>query len=96
MKNLKSDVKSSKKEMLELGEKILAMNIENRKDYIKKYEDLVSEIKLNETIKETDALVCPKCGSKLVLRTARKGANSGNQFYGCSAFPKCRFIKNVE
>lgn len=96
LKNLKSDVKSSKKEMLELGEKILAMNIEDRKDYLKKYEDLVSEIKLNKTINESDNLVCPKCGSKLVLRTARKGANSGNQFYGCSAFPKCRFIKNVE
>lgn len=96
LKSLKSDVKSSKKEMLELGEKILAMNIETRKDYIKKYEDLVSEIKSNETINESDNLVCPKCGSKLVLRTAKKGENSGNQFYGCSAFPKCRFIKNVE
>lgn len=96
LKNLKSDVKSSKMEMLELGEKILAMNIETRKDYLKKYEDLVSEIKLNKTINESDNLVCPKCGSKLVLRTARKGANSGNQFYGCSAFPNCRFIKNVD
>ena len=96
LKSLKSDFKSSKKEMLELGEKILAMNIETRKDYIKKYEDLVSEIKINETINESDNLVCPKCGSKLVLRTAKKGENSGNQFYGCSAFPKCRFIKNVE
>jgi len=24
---------------------------------------------------------CPKCGSELVLRTAKKGANAGNQFY---------------
>ncbi len=39
--------------------------------------------------------VCPKCGSALVLRTARKGSNAGNQFYGCSAFPKCRFIQNL-
>ena len=33
---------------------------------------------------------------KLVLRTAKKGENAGNQFYGCSAFPKCRYIQNVE
>lgn len=43
---------------------------------------------------ESVALFCPKCGAKLVLRTARKGANAGNQFYGCSAFPKCRYIQN--
>lgn len=33
---------------------------------------------------------CPKCGGKLILRTAKKGMNAGNQFYGCSSFPKCR------
>ncbi|MEZ8111006.1 NERD domain-containing protein [Vibrio splendidus] len=37
---------------------------------------------------------CPKCGSLLVQRTARKGLNAGNTFYGCQGFPKCRFIKN--
>ena len=40
--------------------------------------------------------VCPRCGSPLVLRTAKKGANAGNQFYGCSNFPKCRYTNNIE
>jgi len=44
---------------------------------------------------QLDALVCPRCGSALVLRTAKKGDNAGNQFYGCSAFPKCRYIRNL-
>ena len=48
----------------------------------------------NNTNEEQD-LICPKCGSKLVLRTAKKGINTGNQFWGCSGFPKCRFVKNV-
>ena len=39
--------------------------------------------------------VCPKCGARLVVRTARHGANAGNQFYGCSAFPKCRYTQNI-
>lgn len=34
--------------------------------------------------------VCAKCGSALVLRTARNGANAGSKFYGCTAYPKCR------
>ena len=33
--------------------------------------------------------ICPKCGQPLVLRTAKKGENAGNQFWGCSGFPKC-------
>ena len=36
---------------------------------------------------------CPKCGGALVLRTARKGANTGGQFFGCSAFPRCRYTR---
>lgn len=38
---------------------------------------------------------CPKCGEALVLRTAKKGANQGGQFYGCSGFPKCRYVRSV-
>ena len=34
--------------------------------------------------------VCPKCGSGLVLRTARSGSMAGTRFYGCSTYPKCR------
>lgn len=29
---------------------------------------------------------CPKCGGKMILRTNKM---RGNQFYGCSQFPKC-------
>ena len=32
---------------------------------------------------------CPKCGSEMILRKAKKGKNVGNSFYGCSNFPKC-------
>lgn len=38
---------------------------------------------------------CPKCGSKMVKRVARKGVNAGNAFLGCSSYPKCRAIKNI-
>lgn len=32
--------------------------------------------------------ICPRCGSPLVLRRGKYG-----DFYGCSNYPKCRFIK---
>ncbi len=50
----------------------------------------------SESTAEAEPMICPKCGSPLVLRTAKKGDKAGNQFYGCSSFPKCRYIKNME
>lgn len=38
---------------------------------------------------EDSGKICPKCGKPLVLRTAKKGENAGQQFWGCSGFPKC-------
>lgn len=35
---------------------------------------------------------CPKCGERMVLRTAKRGDNAGGQFYGCPKYPKCRGI----
>lgn len=35
--------------------------------------------------------LCPNCHSELVVRVAKKGPNAGKAFYGCSAFPKCRY-----
>ena len=40
--------------------------------------------------------ICPKCGSDLVERTARKGANAGSKFLGCGNYPRCRFTKNLQ
>ena len=36
-----------------------------------------------------EAPPCPKCNETMVVRTATKGANKGEIFWGCSTFPKC-------
>ena len=41
------------------------------------------------------AMNCPVCSSPMVLRTARKGRNAGNQFWGCSRYPACRATRPV-
>lgn len=49
-----------------------------------------------QTAKQADLTRhCPRCGSDLVLRIAKKGANVGSQFWGCSAFPKCRHTEPI-
>ncbi len=104
METESNNVESSKKNMLSLAESILANNIEERKDYTKKYDELLNEIKdtVKTEVTETkklmpdEKLICPKCGAALVLRTAKKGENAGKNFYGCSAFPKCRFVRDID
>jgi restriction system protein len=35
---------------------------------------------------------CPLCGGAMVKRIAKQGPNSGNSFWGCKTFPKCRGV----
>ncbi len=63
----------------------LTKSFKTHREHVKHVKNIVEDKKRN---------TCPKCGSKLVLRTAKKGANTGNQFYGCSNYPKCRYTTN--
>ena len=38
---------------------------------------------------------CPSCGQPMILRTSKRGANAGNQFWGCSTYPKCKGPRNL-
>ncbi|MHC8353674.1 nuclease-related domain-containing protein [Pseudomonas sp. LB3P81] len=38
---------------------------------------------------------CPRCGSALVVRTFKSGPRIGQQFWGCSTFPKCRTMQPI-
>jgi restriction system protein len=38
---------------------------------------------------------CARCGNQMVLRTAKQGANAGNQFWGCSTYPRCKARQSV-
>lgn len=39
---------------------------------------------------------CPRCGSRMVLRVAKKGKHPGTKFWGCSRYPKCRGTRELE
>ena len=43
--------------------------------------------------RHNSSTVCPKCGGKLVERTARRGPNAGSKFLGSSSYPKCKFTR---
>ena len=38
---------------------------------------------------------CPACSKNMVLRSAKRGAQAGKSFWGCSAYPGCRGTRDV-
>ena len=50
---------------------------------------------LDIDIPAVPVIKCPRCNGTLILRTAIRGANAGNKFYGCSNYPKCKYIQNT-
>jgi restriction system protein len=42
-----------------------------------------------------DTPSCPTCGAQMAMRTAKRGANAGKDFWGCSGYPGCRGIREI-
>lgn len=63
-----------------------------------KLERLLSKVTSNISKTEriepnvTESPSCPKCGGEMVRRIAKKGANAGKEFWGCTGFPSCKGI----
>jgi ssDNA-binding Zn-finger/Zn-ribbon topoisomerase 1 len=39
---------------------------------------------------------CPRCGSPMVQRTAKKGPNAGSRFWGCPGYPRCQGTRSID
>lgn len=45
---------------------------------------------------EPESPACPKCGEPMRLRSARKGPRAGGKFWGCTNYPECDGLLDVE
>lgn len=68
--------------------------------------DIVEEVQLVELMRNRDGSLnkrigailnddkklCPRCDRPLVMRTAKKGRNPGERFWGCTNYPRCHYI----
>jgi restriction system protein len=62
-----------------LEQKRLAPGAETQRQHV----EHVQNIAVNKT-------VCTRCGKPMVERVAKKGANAGQTFLGCSGYPNCK------
>lgn len=91
-------LRSSFKEMKELGEGWLSNCSEHSDNRIDKSKEMIQndQQKRNESSSsEATVRLCPRCGHPLVKRIARRGVNQGKEFFGCSNYPHCRYIENI-
>ena len=63
-----------------------------KKSQVQQQAGTTKPLRTPENVAATAAPSCPSCGSGMVKRTARQGANIGNVFWGCSVYPKCRGV----
>ncbi|MEG1932559.1 MAG: NERD domain-containing protein [Pygmaiobacter sp.] len=95
---------SSEKDIEELAHFFLSIHKPCEVDYTSKFKAKPEEAqKLNseqlqpqtDPMADEGKILCPKCGAVMVKRRATKGANAGNEFYGCSRYPACRGIVEI-
>jgi restriction system protein len=84
----KTDIVFNEQEIANTIEQVesgrLERSFKTNRQHIKHVREIVEE--------KSDIKSCSKCGSEMVLRKASKGKNTGNEFWGCSTFPKCRNV----
>jgi len=72
-------------EQIESGR--LKRSIKTNRQHVRHVQEIIKE--------KPDTKSCLKCGSDMVLRKASKGKNVGNEFWGCSAYPNCRYVEET-
>lgn len=75
----------------QLATKKLQPGIKTHVAHIKHVNEIIKDKQQDHenTIVESVKLLCPRCNSELVPRKNRK---TGDDFVGCSSYPKCRYI----
>ena len=68
---------------------------EMKERHIENVRKTIANVTEQRTEEGLPFLVCPRCGSRLVLRIAGKGENIGKSFYGCTSFPQCKYTRDI-
>jgi len=84
----KTDIVFNRQEIAGVIEQIesgrLERGFKTNRQHVKNVREIIEE--------KSDIKACSKCGSDMLLRKATKGKNAGNDFWGCTTFPKCRNV----
>ena len=49
----------------------------------------------NHSVRTLYHQTCPVCGKPMIKRMAKKGVNSGKEFWSCSSYPECNGTRKI-
>ncbi len=84
-----SDIKFSEDDIQKLCDKISLLNIVSPKVRKRHVLEVQNTIVTKQRLMRQG--ICPRCGHSLILKNGKYG-----DFFGCSNYPKCKFIKPIE
>lgn len=58
--------------------------------------DRIKQASIKKDIVNEAVPTCPICGAPMVMRTAKRGVRAGLDFFGCSKYPHCRGVVNID
>jgi len=70
-------------------------SFKTRREHVDNLKANKNEESKGSTKHKSENLICPRCGNDLVIRTAKRGQNIGNQFYGCKSYPRCKHTRKI-
>ena len=79
--------------------KMLAGQLQTQVDNFEQkggFREKLTQIRTEARAKNENAPVCPNCSKPMTLRKAATGKNAGKEFWGCTGYPECKGVMNVE
>lgn len=60
------------------------------------FREKLTDLRTQARAKREAAPPCPECGRPMTRRKAQTGKNAGKAFWGCTGYPGCRSVKEIE
>jgi four helix bundle suffix protein len=60
------------------------------------FREKLTSIRVEARAKQEAAPMCPDCGKAMTRRKARTGKNAGQGFWGCTGYPECKGVREME
>jgi restriction system protein len=60
------------------------------------FREKLTEVRVEARARQEGAPDCPECGKPMKKRKAASGPNAGKEFWGCTGYPACRGVRQVE
>ena len=59
------------------------------------FREKLTTVRTETRAQQEDAPACPDCDAPMKRRKAKTGPNAGKEFWGCTAYPKCKGVRQI-